>query len=106
MKKTTDRGFVVSLHHDASPDTLHVNLKWQGDHDISAFDLDGLGQVLHCENETENTGWAVIKPSHLVNPGDAVPLQKGAEIVNLQRYQSISREGISLVVLYESQMRR
>jgi hypothetical protein len=26
MKKTTDRGFVVSLHHDASPDTLHVNL--------------------------------------------------------------------------------
>jgi hypothetical protein len=41
-----------------------------------------------------------------VNPGDAVPLQKGAEIVNLQRYQSISREGISLVVLYESQMRR
>jgi hypothetical protein len=80
MKKTTDRGFVVSLHHDASPDTLHVNLKWQGDHDISAFDLDGLGQVLHCENETENTGWAVIKPSHLVNPGDAVPLQKGQKL--------------------------
>ena len=99
MKKTTDTGFVVSLHHDASPATLHVNLKWQGDHDISAFDLDGLGQVLHCENETENTGWAIIKPSHLVYPGDAIPLRKGAEIVKLQGYQSIFGEGISLVIL-------
>lgn len=56
MKKSTDTGFIVSLHYDASPDTLRVNLTWQGDHDISAFDLDRLGQVLHYENESENTG--------------------------------------------------
>lgn len=47
----------------------------------------------------ENTGWAIIKPSHLVYPGDAVPLRKEAEIVKLQRYQSIFGEGISLVIL-------
>jgi hypothetical protein len=86
MKKSTDTGFIVSLHHDASPDALRINLKWQGDHDISAFDLDQLGQVLRCENETENTGWAIVKPSRLVDPGDAIPLRplrKGTEILKL-----------------------
>jgi hypothetical protein len=63
MKKSTDTGFIVSLHFDASPDTLRVNLTWQGDHDISAFDLDRFGQVLHYENGSENTGWALTKPS-------------------------------------------
>jgi len=76
MKKTTDTGYVVSLHHDVSPETLHVTLKWQGEHDISAFDLDRLGHVLRCENEDENAGWAIIKPSRLVNPDDPVPLRK------------------------------
>jgi hypothetical protein len=88
MKKSTDIGFIVSLHHDASPDTLRVNLKWQGDHDISAFDLDRLGQVLHYENESENTGRALIKPSRLVSPGEAIPLRKGAEILNLRNRNS------------------
>jgi hypothetical protein len=88
MKKNTDTGFIVSLHHDASPDTLQVNLKWQGDYDISAFDLDRLGHVLHCENETENTGWAIIKPSRLVNPGEAIPLRKGAEILKIRNHNS------------------
>ena len=55
MKKNTDRGLIVGLHHGASPDTLHVNLKWEGDHDISAFDLGSLGEVPHCKNESENT---------------------------------------------------
>jgi hypothetical protein len=77
MKKTIDTRFAVSLHHDASPDTLHLTLKWQGDHDISAFDLDRLGQVLHYENETENTRWAIIKPSHLCIPETQFPCEKG-----------------------------
>ena len=91
MKKSTDTGFIVSLHHDASPDALRINLKWQGDHDISAFDLDQLGQVLRCENETENTGWAIIKLSRLVNTGDAIPLRplrKGTEILELRFRES------------------
>ena len=88
MKKNTDTGFIVSLHQDASPDTLRVNLKWEGDHDISAFDLDRLGQVLHYENESENTGWVLIKPSRLVSPEEAILLRKGAEILNLRNRNS------------------
>ena len=87
MKRTGDTAFVVSVHYDGPNDRLHINLKWQGDHDISAFDLDQLGQVLRCENETENTGWAIIKLSRLVNPGDAIPLRplrKGTEILELR----------------------
>ena len=84
MKKRTDTVFIVSLHHE--PDALRINLKWQGDHDISAFDLEQLGQVLRCENETENTGLAIVKPSGLVEPGDAIPLRplrKVTEILKL-----------------------
>src|SRR5262249_25075461 len=88
MKKSTDTGFIVSLHHDGSPDMLRVNLKWQGDHVISALDLDRLGQVLYYENESENAGWALIKPSRLVSPGEAIPLRKGAEILNLRNRNS------------------
>ena len=90
MKKKTDTGFIVSQHHDASPDTLRVNLKWEGDHGISAFDLGSLDEVPHCENESENTGWAIIKPSHPVGPGEAIPLRKGAEILNLRNRNSSS----------------
>lgn len=96
MKKSTDTGFIVSLHYDASPDTLRVNLTWQGDHDISAFDLDRFGQVLHYENESENTGWALIKPSCLVSPGEAIPLRKGVEILNLRNRNS---SGLDLLQL-------
>ena len=88
MKKSTDTGFIVSLHHDASPDILRVNLTWQGDHGISAFDLDRLGQVLHYENESENTGWVLIRPSRLVSPGEAIPLRKGVEILDLRNRNS------------------
>jgi hypothetical protein len=88
MKKHTDTGFIVSLHHDASPDTLRVNLKWEGDDDISAFDLGSLGEVLHCENESENTGFAVIRPSHLVSPGKAIPLRKRAQNLKLRNRNS------------------
>lgn len=88
MKRTGDTAFVVSVHYDCPNDRLHINLKWQGDHDISAFDFDRLGQVLHYENESENTGWALIKPSCLVSPGEAIPLRKGVEILNLRNRNS------------------
>ena len=88
MKKHTDTGFIVSLHHDGSPNTLRVNLKWEGDHDISAFDLGSLGEVLHCENESENTGWAIVRSSHLMSPGEAIPLRKRAENFELRNRNS------------------
>src|SRR5215469_14802043 len=100
MKKNTNTGFIVSLHHDASPDTLRVNLKWEGDHDISAFDLGSLGEVLHCENESENTGWAIIRPSHLVSPGEAIPLRKRAENLELGNGNS-SRLSLFQISLFQ-----
>ena len=100
MKKNTDRGLIVGLHHGASPDTLHVNLKWEGDHDISAFDLGSLGEVLHCENESQNTGWAIVRSSHLVSPGEAIPLRKRAENLELGNGNS-SRLSLFQISLFQ-----
>jgi hypothetical protein len=38
MKGIGDTAFVVSVHYEASTGILRVNLKWQGEHDVSAFD--------------------------------------------------------------------
>ncbi|MGA8481946.1 MAG: hypothetical protein WB696_28595 [Chthoniobacterales bacterium] len=75
-----DRAFVVSIHDDGCQGmlcrgTLHINLKWHGNHDISDFDLDQLGKVMQCETETETSGWVVVQQSHLVNSGYAIPLR-------------------------------
>jgi hypothetical protein len=72
MKGIGDTAFVVSVHCEASTGTLRVNLKWQGERDISAFDLDHLGSVVHCETETEDTGWVIIEPHNQPNtyPGE------------------------------------
>ena len=100
MKRNTDTGFIVSLHHDGSPNTLRVNLKWEGDHDISAFDLGSLGEVLHCENESENTGWAIVRSSHLMSPGEAIPLRKRAENFELRNRNS-SRLSLFQISLFQ-----
>src|SRR5258708_9163750 len=67
MKLIRSTAFVVSVHYEDSKCTLRVNLKWQGNHDISAFDLDRLGKVVHCETEAEDTGWVVIEPYNRLN---------------------------------------
>jgi hypothetical protein len=56
-----NKATVLSVDADVAPDTLRVSLKWQGDHDISDFDLQRLGKVLRIQDETENTGWAIIE---------------------------------------------
>jgi hypothetical protein len=97
MKKITHAAFIVSVHYEASDREARINLKWKGDYQISDFQLDRLGRILHCETETENAGWvlvrfspplhrssaqplsqfgpAIITLSEVVRPGDAVPLQ-------------------------------
>ena len=75
MKKINDKAFVMSVHQDVSPEVLRITLRWRGDHEISDFDLAGLGKVLHAEAETENAGWVVIKHPRFVKPGDEVPLR-------------------------------
>jgi hypothetical protein len=104
MNNITDTAFVVSVHYDDPYGAAHINLKWKGNHQISDFELDRLGEVLNCETETENTGCVIVKSSYvlnnltvaplsqsgppvlqsssLVNPGDKVPLLSDGERLN------------------------
>jgi hypothetical protein len=74
--KSTEKAFVMSLHHDLLPGSVRINLKWKGNHEISDFDLAWFGKVLHSEAETENAGWVIIEHPRFVQPGDAVPLRR------------------------------
>ena len=61
----TNKARIVSVNADVAANTLRVTLQWQGDHDISDFDLQRFGNVLRVQDETENTGWAIIeRPFH------------------------------------------
>src|SRR6516162_10392659 len=79
MKKINDKAFVMSVHQDVSPEVLRINLRWRGNHEISDFDLAGLGKVLHAEAETENAGWVIIEHPRFVKPGDELPLRGKTE---------------------------
>jgi hypothetical protein len=56
-----NEAIVLSVDADRAPHTLRVSLQWQGDHDIADFDLQRFGKVLQIQDETENTGWAIIE---------------------------------------------
>jgi hypothetical protein len=62
MKPSGDTAFVVSVHYDDPNGRLLINVIWQGDHDISDFDLDRFGRLLNCETETVDSGWVVVEP--------------------------------------------
>ena len=97
MKETVNNASILSVNADVSSNTLRVSLKWQGNHDIADFDLERFGKVLRVQDETENTGWAIIeRPFRAViagtfpgwainesmrplNPGDTVPLRRDRE---------------------------
>jgi hypothetical protein len=65
MEKIRDAAFVVSVHDDVLNRTVRINLRWKGNRDISDFALDVLGEIVRCEAETENTGWVIVRSSHL-----------------------------------------
>ena len=67
MENIRDAAFVVSVHDDVWSGTVRINVRWKGNHDISDFDLDFLGEVVRCEAETEHTGWVIVRSSHLWN---------------------------------------
>jgi hypothetical protein len=85
MSSSEDTALVVSVHSDTESRTLlnqtvqdrtvRVNLKWQGKHDLTDFNLDRLGKLVSSEVETEHTGWVIIEPRRSVKPGDTVPLR-------------------------------
>ena len=74
MKKET-AALVMSCHEHDVPGTWRINLKWQGKHEISDFDLDRIGTVLGFETETEHSGYVIVKSSTNPNIGDSIHLR-------------------------------
>ena len=73
MKK--DAALVMSCHEHDVPSTWRINLKWQGNHEISDFDLARLGAVVRSEGETDHTGYVIVKSHAHQNIGDTIPLR-------------------------------
>jgi hypothetical protein len=67
MKNTFNTAFVVSVHYGATNDLARINMKWKGNHEISNFNFDRVGEVLSSETETENTGWVIVRSSYRMN---------------------------------------
>jgi hypothetical protein len=90
MSGKEDKALVVSVHSDVESRTLlrqnvqdrtvRLNLKWEGKHAISDFDLDRLGKLVECDTESEHAGWAIIEPRHNIKPGDTIPLRKDVSL--------------------------
>jgi hypothetical protein len=86
MSSAEDTALVVSVHADTESrallketvqeNTMRINLKWQGKHDLADFDVDRLGKLVSSDVETEHTGWVVVEPRRAVKPGDIIPLRK------------------------------
>ena len=97
IRAPTNEAKVLSVNADVAPNTVRVSFQWQGDHDISDFDLQRFGTVLRIQDETGNTGWAIIeRPFHAriahalpgwaihesicpLTAGDTIPLRRDLE---------------------------
>lgn len=93
LKIPTSRATILSVNTDAAPNTFRVSLQWQGNYEIWDFDLQQFGKILQIQDETPNSGWAVIErpfrvpvahalPGSALNestlplsPGDTIPLR-------------------------------
>ena len=73
--KTEVQAAVLSIHENADEGTATVNLRWDGNHQISDFDLDRLGKVLNSEVETDHSGWALVERPVKVTVGKTIPLK-------------------------------
>jgi hypothetical protein len=70
---------VVSIRERTDEGTARVNLRWEGNHQISDFDLNKLGSVLNSEGEAEHSGWAIVELPVKATIGKAIPLLKEAK---------------------------
>ena len=73
--KTGVEAAVMSIHENSDEGTARVNLRWEGNYQISDFDVDKLGKVLNSEDETEHSGWALVERPVKVTVGKTVPLR-------------------------------
>ena len=74
--KTEDEAGVISIRDDPNEHTARINLRWEGNHRISDFNLDKLGRILDSEDETEHTGWVVAERPVNASVGTTIPLLK------------------------------
>jgi hypothetical protein len=77
--KTEVEAAVVSIRENPNDRTARVNLRWEGKHQISDFDLNKLGTVLNSEDETEHSGWAIVESPAKATVGKTIPLLKDAK---------------------------
>ncbi len=77
--KNEGEAAVVSIHENTDKGTARVNLRWEGKHQISDFDLNKLGTVLNSEGEAEHSGWAIVQLPVKATVGKAIPLLKEAK---------------------------
>ena len=77
--KTENEAAVVSIRENTDDGKARINLRWEGNHQISDFDLDKLGRVIDSEDETEHGGWAFVELPVTVSVGKTIPLLKEAK---------------------------
>jgi hypothetical protein len=75
----TEEAAVVSIRDNTDEGKARINLRWEGKHQISDFDLDKLGKVIDSEDETEHSGWVFVELPVQISPGKTIPLIKEAE---------------------------
>jgi hypothetical protein len=75
----TEEAAVVSIRDNTDEGKARINLRWEGKHQISDFDLDKLGRVIDSEDETEHSGWVFVELPVEVSVGKTIPLIKEAE---------------------------
>ena len=75
----TEEAAVVSIRDNTDEGKARINLRWEGKHQISDFDLDKLGRVIDSEDETEHSGWVFVELPVGVSVGKIIPLIKEAE---------------------------
>jgi hypothetical protein len=56
----TNKATIFSVNAQVTPNTVRVSIQWEGDHDISDFELQRFGKALNIQSETKNTGWATF----------------------------------------------
>jgi hypothetical protein len=72
---------VMSFYQNEVPaGSLRINLRWEGNHEITDFELEQFGDFVSCETETAHTGWVIVKPRGVVYFGDTIPLLKKTEL--------------------------
>jgi hypothetical protein len=93
LKAATNKATILSVNPDAAANTFRVSLQWQGNYDIADFDLQRFGKVRRIQDETPNTGWAIIEHPFRVPIGYGLP---GVAAINESTFSLSPGETIPL----------